>query len=710
MRPPEVLFVHGSMHGAWVWDAVRALLMEQGITSAAIDLPGHGARHDEVAAASMASYSTAVVTALDGVAQPVVLVGHSMAGQVVARASFQRPELVSRLVLVNAQVLRDGETHESTLPAAVAEQYRELTAQQGGDVFRLPDEEIHRRWLQDLPFDDPRVTATLKLITPQPYRPLGDPAEQQDFASRGVPVTYVRSTADAGPPERVDGFVAKLPPGAEILAVPGAHDCMISEPGAFADVVAAIVRDPSRSRRTVTERRRLRLIQVADEMAQQGHDVATLRAAIGAQDADLDAAALALEAAPLRHDWEYFEPDDLASIRGESDAARSTLPLSTVAPDVGRDKIRAGFLGSVCGCILGKPVEFNPTLNELRAALEAIGEWPITDYISERVRDEGGLRMLHADWAETVRERIRWVAPDDDINYTIIGMLAVEHFGPEFDRGDLARLWLDSLPIGWTFGPERTTLIRIAEASLGSAVVTARDVDRFAARENPGVERCGAMIRVDAYGYAFPGDPESASQLAWRDATLTHRRTGVYGAMFAAAAIACAFVIDDPLVLARTALQYVPKNSRFRVAIADCIDQVELATDWLDGYRRINERYGTFGHCRVFQETGTLVNTLRFATDVGHGIGLQVGQGNDTDSYGATAGAILGVRFGTAGLEPRWLEPFHDRLHTTVATLNEPSLSSVADRISRLPDVVAEWRSGARRKPTAHAGTLGWMG
>jgi ADP-ribosylglycohydrolase len=380
------------------------------------------------------------------------------------------------------------------------------------------------------------------------------------------------------------------------------------------------------------------------------------------------------------------EPEDLEGIRAASDPARATRPIAE-ASDVA-DRIRAGFLGSVCGCMLGKPVEFDPTLDELRDALTRIGEWPLRDYIPEAVRSAGGLRRLHDDWPETVRERIRWVAPDDDVNYTVLGMLVLERFGPEYSKRQLAQLWLENLPVGWTFGPERAALVRFALASLDG---TEPDADALPELGRVGDAHCGAMIRADAYGYAFPGDPEAASALAWRDASLTHRRTGVYGAMFAAAAIAAAFVVRDPLELVRTALRYVPQRSRFFRIASDCVDEVAAASGWLAAYEAIHERYGEYGHCRVFQETGTLVNTLRFAEDVGHGICVQVSQGNDTDSYGATVGAILGVRFGTAGLERRWLEPFHDRLHTTVATLHEPSLAVVADRMARLPEVVAGW-------------------
>ena len=70
---------------------------------------------------------------------------------------------------------------------------------------------------------------------------------------------------------------------------------------------------------------------------------------------------------------------------------------------------------------------------------------------------------------------------------------------------------------------------------------------------------------------------------------------------------------------------------------------------------------------------------------MGHGIGLQVSQGNDTDSYGATAGSLLGAWFGPGHLEQRWLEPFGDRIHTTLADFHEQSLSAVAARMAALP-------------------------
>jgi hypothetical protein len=62
------------------------------------------------------------------------------------------------------------------------------------------------------------------------------------------------------------------------------------------------------------------------------------------------------------------------------------------------------------------------------------------------------------------------------------------------------------------------------------------------------------------------------------------------------------------------------------------------------------------------------------------------------DAYGATAGSILRCFFGPGHLEARWLEPFGDRLHTTLADFHEQSLSAVAKRMAKLPLLATELR------------------
>jgi hypothetical protein len=134
----------------------------------------------------------------------------------------------------------------------------------------------------------------------------------------------------------------------------------------------------------------------------------------------------------------------------------------------------------------------------------------------------------------------------------------------------------------------------------------------------------------------------------------------------------------------------VPQQSRFAAIIRDSLIEVEQASDWLDGYARIHGRYGEYSHCRVYQEIGTLLNTSRFARDVGEGISMQVCQGNDTDSFGATAGSYLGALLGPSAFDrEHWIGKFRDDIHLALATCHIRSLSELAGRMTRLPEAVS---------------------
>jgi ADP-ribosylglycohydrolase len=264
-------------------------------------------------------------------------------------------------------------------------------------------------------------------------------------------------------------------------------------------------------------------------------------------------------------------------------------------------------------------------------------------------------------------------------------MLILEEHGLNFTHDQMRRLWLTHIPPYQAYGPERWFVV---QAGMGVCDLENQDeafYRDFVTVGNPEDEHCGAMIRADAYGYASAGNPQQAARLAWRDASLTHRRTGIYGTMFAAAAIAAAPVVRDPLDVFETALKFVPQRSRYYRIVCDALNEIGQADDWIDGYNRIHDKYGEYGHCRVYQESGTLINTLRFAESIGDGFCKQVSQGNDTDSYGATSGSILGMFFGPGHLEERWLAPLNDTIYTTLAALHEQSLSRLARRMSDLP-------------------------
>jgi ADP-ribosylglycohydrolase len=432
------------------------------------------------------------------------------------------------------------------------------------------------------------------------------------------------------------------------------------------------------------EQLRTSLSQVIADKAEQGHTTDGLITELAAVRDDYDELlefAVRLDELPLSEGWPYVEPDDIATIRSECDPDRITERYGRCndAPD----RIRAAFHARVAGCMLGKGFEVFVTIDEIEQALRSVGEWPLTDYPTEAALR--ALPSLQGQWRELARELIDHVAVDDDINYTVLAMQLLERHGPGFTHDDVRTLWLYNLPVLATFGPERAILLKAGLHSLASGDAPYGAWLRVL---NPGAELCGALIRADAYGYAGVGHPELASTLAHRDASFTHQRTGTYGAMFVAATIAIAPLVDEPLDAAREGLRYVPQRSRFAERTRTCIEVVDTADNWRDAHAKIRERFGEFGFCRIYQEIGTVLNTLRFSSDAGDGICMQVMQGNDTDSFGATAGSILGMFHGA--IDERWTAPFGDQLQTALATFHESSLDAVAERMAALPTRIGE--------------------
>ena len=116
---------------------------------------------------------------------------------------------------------------------------------------------------------------------------------------------------------------------------------------------------------------------------------------------------------------------------------------------------------------------------------------------------------------------------------------------------------------------------------------------------------------------------------------------------------------------------------------------MKKSSSWEEAYDKISDKYGEYGHCRIYQEIGMLINTLKFAENVGHGICIQVSQGADTDSFGATSGSLLGAYFGPGFLEDSWVKPFNDDIHTGLAWFFERSISKLAKRMANLPKIVS---------------------
>ncbi|MEM9488928.1 MAG: alpha/beta fold hydrolase [Myxococcota bacterium] len=107
---PHYVLVHGSWMGAWAWTEVAAQLRDSGAAVTVIELPGHGGDTTPVSELTLTLYAETVSAALDDAAGPSILVGHSMAGMIIAQVAEMRPQAIEQLVFVSAYLPRDGES------------------------------------------------------------------------------------------------------------------------------------------------------------------------------------------------------------------------------------------------------------------------------------------------------------------------------------------------------------------------------------------------------------------------------------------------------------------------------------------------------------------------------------------------------------------------------------------------------------------------
>ncbi|MBR3504340.1 MAG: ADP-ribosylglycohydrolase family protein [Clostridia bacterium] len=381
--------------------------------------------------------------------------------------------------------------------------------------------------------------------------------------------------------------------------------------------------------------------------------------------------------APRRADYPYEEPDDLIAIRAARPAEREAF--APPAHD-GRleDKIRGAWLGRICGCLLGKPVEGmrTPDLHEL---LRRSGNFPLARY------------MTREDLKKTPRLLERWdgrawadaldgCAPaDDDTNYTVMAAVGiVGKYGRGFTSDDVAAAWVDCQP--------KRAYCTAERRAFRNFVIGIRP-PRSAVYKNPDREFIGAQIRGDYFGYINPGDPETAAEMAWRDARVSHVKNGIYGEMFAAAMLAAAAVTDDVRAVIRAGLQEIPANCRLSEGVGAVCADFEAGLDEAACFAHIAGRWDEF---KAYDWVHTVSNAEIVAAsllygggDYGRSVCRAVQTGFDTDCNGATVGSIVGMMRGSAAVGAAWTAPICGMLDTAIFGVGRVSVEDMVSLTMR---------------------------
>lgn len=361
--------------------------------------------------------------------------------------------------------------------------------------------------------------------------------------------------------------------------------------------------------------------------------------------------------AKMRKDYPYNEPSDLDSIQ----ALRKPHSYAQTPPTNMEDKLLGAWLGRICGCLLGKPIEGIHS-DELIPFLKETGNYPLHRYILRSDVTEETLKKYKFPFnIDCYADQLTGMPPDDDTNYMVLYQEIIEKYGRDFTPEDVANTWLRTLP-----KDSYCTAERVAYCNF----VAGFRPPQSALYQNAYREWIGAQIRGDYFGYINPGKPELAAEMAWKDACISHVKNGIYGEMFAAAMLAVASQTDDLKDILLAGLAEIPHTSRLYAEIAQVITDFENGVPQEACFAAIHEKYDehtSHGWCHTIPNAMIVAAALLYGGgDYQKSICMAVETAFDTDCNAATVGSVLGMVYGSKIIPAYWTAPLHDTLHTDI--------------------------------------------
>jgi pimeloyl-ACP methyl ester carboxylesterase len=229
----NLVLVHGSYAGPWIWDLVRPGLEQRGHRVTAIDLPVSDP------AADTAAYVQAIVDAADWTEPPVV-VAHSMSGIVAPLVAADHP--VRGFVFIAAMLAKPGvSANDQRKAEPIDAPAGPSTAQwtdMGDGIWAVGADTATELFWRDAP---PEVAAWANArLRPQSYRVMDEVSPPTAWPD--VPSAYVASRDDHATNPAWQLTVSRDRLGVEATQLDGGHSPMLSRPDELLEVLDRLAR------------------------------------------------------------------------------------------------------------------------------------------------------------------------------------------------------------------------------------------------------------------------------------------------------------------------------------------------------------------------------------------------------------------------------------------------------------------------------------
>lgn len=358
------------------------------------------------------------------------------------------------------------------------------------------------------------------------------------------------------------------------------------------------------------------------------------------------------------------EPSDFESIMALCKGQDDYIDL----PKNLEDKVAGAWIGRIVGCQLGKPFE-GARRETIKRYLKATDNYPpkhLAIYSEKYIIDNSPNPNKNLYFGQFDR-----AMPDDDLNYPVLNFKLYKRFKDEIKSENIALGWLEYLPFDFVCTAER-----VAYKNFTKCI----DPPKSATVNNPYREWIGAQIRGDFWGWVNPKSSKKAVKLAFKDASISHIKNGIYGEMFISAMLSNAYYLVNIKDVIEAGLNFVPITSRLYKSINDILRLYENGKTYEEAVEYICsiwDEKNSYDWCHTISNAQIVAVALLWGRDFTDAIGKAILPGFDTDCNGATVGSIMGVFLGINEIDKIWYECFNDTLSTNIADYNNVKILEV---------------------------------
>jgi pimeloyl-ACP methyl ester carboxylesterase len=224
------LLIHGSCHGAWCWRDVLPILRGRSHKAEAIDLPSHGGDKTPIDEVTLDLYARAM---LAEISEPVILVGHSMAGFPITLAAELAPERVKKLVYLGAYVPLAGQSLVEMRQGGPSQPLRDaIIVAPDGKSFTIDPQKAREKFYHDCP--EEAVAYAIPRLGPQPIKPQATPVNTTDRSGR-IESHYIICDDDGTIPPVYQMMMSSHFPRNRVYNMPTSHSPFFAAPELLAD-------------------------------------------------------------------------------------------------------------------------------------------------------------------------------------------------------------------------------------------------------------------------------------------------------------------------------------------------------------------------------------------------------------------------------------------------------------------------------------------